>query len=53
VRAGLAHIEQRQAIDADARFGQIHAQRLGIGPRGLDRAGGRHVVKPVEGLPAG
>ncbi len=53
VRAGLPHIEQRQAIHADASFGQIDAQGLRIGARRLDRARGRHVIEPVERLASG
>jgi hypothetical protein len=48
MRAGLAHIEQRQAIDRNARFGQVQPQRLRIGARRRDGAGGGQVVKPVE-----
>ena len=50
MRAGLAHVEQRQAIDGNAHFGQIEAQRFRIGARGLDGAGGCQIVKPVVDL---
>ncbi len=47
-RTGLAHIEQRQAIDADADFGQHRRERHRIEPRRLDRAGGRAFIERIE-----
>jgi hypothetical protein len=48
VRVRLAHVEQRRMGAGDADFGQIEAQRLGIGARRLDRGGGSEVIEPVE-----